>query len=142
MTHQRYVRVGLRFLTVTVALLVGLAFPAQASAHIIGVHGMGFTGGFMHPFTGYDHLLAMLAVGFWAARLGGMAIWMLPTAFLSSAAMACLLAIGGGGPVSVLEGSCALQRPQKRHQSPPSSVPEKYPFPPFGRSSHGRRHQE
>jgi urease accessory protein len=108
MAHQGHVRVGLRIQTLTVAMLAGLAFPGQASAHIIGVHGMGFAGGFMHPFTGYDHLLAMLAVGFWAARLGGRAIWMLPSAFLSSAALACLLAIGGGGSVPVMEGGIAV----------------------------------
>lgn len=93
---------------VPVALLLAcLVFPGQASAHIIGVQGMGFVGGFMHPFSGYDHLLAMLAVGFWSAKLGGRAIWMLPTAFLSAAAMACLLAIGGS-LVPMMEGGIAV----------------------------------
>lgn len=109
MTLQRYFRVGLGIQAVMVAVLAGLAFPGLASAHIISVHGMGFAGGFEHPFTGYDHFLAMTAVGFWAARLGGRAMWMLPTAFLSSAAMACLLAIGGGGGlVPVMEGGIAV----------------------------------
>jgi urease accessory protein len=85
-----------------------MAFPGTASAHIIGVRGMGFAGGFEHPFSGYDHLLAMMAVGFWAARLGGRALWLLPSAFLSAAAVACLLAIGGGGLGAVTEAGIAL----------------------------------
>ena len=38
--------------------------------------------GFAHPLHGGDHLLAMLAVGLWAARLGGAALWALPTSFV------------------------------------------------------------
>lgn len=38
--------------------------------------------GFFHPLTGLDHLLVMVAVGLWAVRLGGRALWMLPCAFV------------------------------------------------------------
>jgi urease accessory protein len=38
--------------------------------------------GFLHPFTGWDHLLATFAVGLWAAQLGGRARWMVPVAFV------------------------------------------------------------
>ena len=38
----------------------------------------GFAMGFAHPLTGLDHLLAMVAVGFWAASLGGAARWIVP----------------------------------------------------------------
>jgi urease accessory protein len=100
-------RKGVGLLAISV-LLGGIAFPGDASAHIIGVQGMGFAGGFMHPLSGYDHLLAMLAVGFWSARLGGRALWMLPMVFLSAAAMACLLAIGSAGLVPVMEGGIAV----------------------------------
>lgn len=37
--------------------------------------------GMMHPVLGWDHLIAMVAVGLWAARLGGRAIWALPLVF-------------------------------------------------------------
>lgn len=36
-------------------------------AHISADHG--FTGGLLHPLTGLDHLLAMIAVGLFAARV-------------------------------------------------------------------------
>lgn len=38
--------------------------------------------GFMHPLTGWDHLLVMLAVGVWAAKLGDKARWQLPAVFV------------------------------------------------------------
>lgn len=42
--------------------------------------------GFLHPFTGADHLLAMTGVGLWAALSGGRARWALPLAFLTGMA--------------------------------------------------------
>ncbi|MCX7192800.1 MAG: HupE/UreJ family protein [Proteobacteria bacterium] len=46
--------------------------------------------GLMHPFSGADHLLAMIAVGIWAAQAGGRKVWLLPVTFMS------MLAIGAG----------------------------------------------
>lgn len=50
----------------------------------------GFAAGLMHPFSGLDHLLAMVAVGLWAAQGGGKKIWVLPATFMS------MLAVGAG----------------------------------------------
>jgi urease accessory protein len=41
----------------------------------------GFLTGFVHPISGLDHVLAMVAVGFWGAQLGKPAIWLLPVTF-------------------------------------------------------------
>lgn len=41
----------------------------------------GFVGGFLHPIEGFDHRLAMVAVGMWGAALGRPLIWTLPIAF-------------------------------------------------------------
>lgn len=72
-------------------LVVALA-PAVALAHPghEGDHGVvwDFTAGFGHPFSGWDHLLAMIAVGLWAAQLGGRARWLVPTAFLVAMSLA------------------------------------------------------
>ena len=46
-----------------------------------------FLAGFLHPLHGGDHLLAMLAVGFWGARYAGGARWLLPTAFVGCMAL-------------------------------------------------------
>ena len=42
----------------------------------------GLSVGLLHPFNGFDHLLAMVAVGLWAAQNGGRKIWLLPAAFM------------------------------------------------------------
>lgn len=62
-------------------LLLILA-PTAALAH--PGHGIGFLGGLTHPLTGMDHLLAMLAIGLWAATLGGRAVWTLPVTFVTA----------------------------------------------------------
>ena len=51
--------------------------------------------GFVHPFTGLDHLLAMLAVGLWAAQLGGRWTWAVPLAFVGSMALGGALGFAG-----------------------------------------------
>jgi urease accessory protein len=43
-----------------------------------------FGSGLSHPLNGLDHILAMLAVGLWAVQAGGLALWCLPLAFVSS----------------------------------------------------------
>jgi len=51
--------------------------------------------GFMHPIGGLDHVLAMLAVGVLAARLGGRAPWALPTSFVAAMAIGAALGMAG-----------------------------------------------
>ena len=55
--------------------------PGVALAHTgIGVIG-GFQSGFTHPIFGFDHVVAMVAVGLWGALLGQPAIWLLSVVF-------------------------------------------------------------
>jgi urease accessory protein len=74
-----------------VALLLVLAEPAMAH-EAAGVAG-GLTSGFLHPLTGLDHLIAMVAVGIWGAQLGAPAIWVLPITFPLVMAFGGLLGI-------------------------------------------------
>ncbi|MCB2428281.1 HupE/UreJ family protein [Methylophaga pinxianii] len=62
-------------------LLGTLAFPAIAFAHP-GHDMANFVSGFSHPFTGIDHLLVMLAVGYWAGQSQSAARWQLPLQFV------------------------------------------------------------
>ena len=72
-----------------------LVFPAISSAHA-SIAGMSsLYAGLLHPFTGLDHLLAMFAVGLWASKLGGRAVWMLPTAFVSAMIVGGLIRVSG-----------------------------------------------
>jgi len=52
-----------------------------AAAHIQAGEASGLLTGFLHPISGLDHVLAMIAVGLWGAQLGPPAVWVLPVAF-------------------------------------------------------------
>ena len=60
---------------------IALLGAASAHAHILKGEATGFLTGFLHPISGLDHVLAMVAVGLWGAQLGAPAIWVLPVAF-------------------------------------------------------------
>ena len=55
------------------------------------LHGGGFEAGILHPVLGIDHLLAMVAVGIIATRLGGKLIYLVPLAFVSVMFVGALL---------------------------------------------------
>ncbi|MEA3209964.1 MAG: urease accessory protein [Chthoniobacter sp.] len=76
------------------ALLAALSLaPTLAQAH--PGHGSGLGAGLAHPLQGLDHVLAMVAVGLWAAQLGGRARWAVPAAFVTL--MAAGSAVGMAG---------------------------------------------
>ncbi|MCB1706310.1 MAG: HupE/UreJ family protein [Halioglobus sp.] len=56
-------------------------FSAPVLAHSGAGQVGGFVSGFMHPVLGWDHLVAMVAVGLWGAFLGAPAIYILPVVF-------------------------------------------------------------
>src|SRR5207249_8373079 len=72
------------------------AFSTAALAHVGDHSHMTFAEGLSHPFTGVDHMLAMVAVGLWASQLGRRAMILLPLLF--PAVMAIGAAIGVSGP--------------------------------------------
>lgn len=80
----------------TVLLATGVLLPLLAQAHIEQGQATGLLTGLQHPWSGLDHILAMIAVGLWGALLGNPAIWVLPIAFpmmMSFGAMMGLLGI-------------------------------------------------
>jgi urease accessory protein len=64
-----------------IALLVAALAAAPAFAHEAGGAAGGFVSGFFHPIAGWDHVVAMVAVGLWGAFLGRPAVWLLPVVF-------------------------------------------------------------
>ena len=72
-----------------------LAYIPNAGAHSMGPEGVGFIFGLAHPFMGLDHLLAMIAVGIWAAQTGGNAVWRLPLSFIVMMTVAALISASG-----------------------------------------------
>jgi urease accessory protein len=75
--------------------LIAAALPAVAGAHPADLMLADGQAGFLHPLTGIDHLLAMLAVGLWAARMGKPAVWVLPAAFPLAMMLGALLSSQG-----------------------------------------------
>ena len=60
---------------------LGLMMASPAWAHAQKGQAAGFLTGLLHPVSGLDHVLAMVAVGLWGAQLGAPAIWLLPVTF-------------------------------------------------------------
>ena len=71
--------------------LLFCAAPTLAYAHPGDAGGLAH--GLAHPFSGLDHLCAMVAVGLWAAQLGGRAAWVVPLSFVSAMALGGLLGV-------------------------------------------------
>jgi urease accessory protein len=91
------------------ALLVAwLLVTEPALAHTgDGGTGSGFFSGFTHPIFGWDHVVAMVAVGLWGAFLGVPALWLLPVVF------PLVMAFGGalgvlGVPIPAVETGIAV----------------------------------
>ncbi|SIT87154.1 HupE/UreJ family protein [Pontibaca methylaminivorans] len=78
----------------TATVLALVASPALAHpGH--GIHSHTFLSGFWHPLSGLDHIMAMVAVGIWAAFLGGRALWAVPTAFVTAMIAGFVLGVNG-----------------------------------------------
>jgi urease accessory protein len=73
----------------------GIVIASTASAHTGVGDTAGFAHGFLHPIGGPDHVLAMVAVGLFAATLGGRALWLVPLSFLTMMAAGGAIGIGG-----------------------------------------------
>lgn len=87
--------------------LILLLTATAASAHTGEGINTGFASGFWHPILGWDHVVAMVAVGLWGAFLGAPAIWILPVVF------PLVMALGGaagiiGLPLPAVETGIAL----------------------------------
>lgn len=93
------------FRLITIVLLCSFTgtVVAHAGEGAIG----GFISGFLHPVFGWDHVIAMVAVGLWGAFLGMPAMWLLPVVF------PLVMALGGvfgilGIPVPAVEIGIAV----------------------------------
>lgn len=87
-----------RYLTRLIVAVALATIPTLALAHIGadagGHHGSGFEAGFSHPFTGLDHLLAMVAVGIWSA-MTARRVWLAPAAFAGMLGIGAVLGMAG-----------------------------------------------
>lgn len=77
---------------VVIALLMVL-FTLPAVAHPTTDSGSSLLSGLFHPLAGIDHVLAMIAVGLWAARRGAQVEWWIPIMFSIMLLAGAILAI-------------------------------------------------
>ena len=92
---------------VTAALALWCVTAGPAFAHVGLGHVAGFAQGFAHPLSGLDHIIAMVAVGFYAANLGGRNLWLVPLAFVATMIFGGVLGYSGV-PLPLVEGGIGL----------------------------------
>lgn len=89
------------------SILLSLGWVQAVGAHVDGAQAAGFITGLQHPWSGLDHVLAMVAVGLWGAQLGNPALWILPIAFPMMMALGAMMGLLGI-PVPGVEIGIAL----------------------------------
>ncbi|BAW80157.1 HupE/UreJ protein [Candidatus Nitrosoglobus terrae] len=95
-----------KLLYITALLLfsgVALAHPGH-----FGHESFGFVSGLLHPLTGFDHLIAMFAVGLWAAQQQGAARLIVPATFVIAMLMGGLLSAYLNIPLLFIENGIAV----------------------------------
>ena len=78
-------------------LSIFLLWTQSAHAHVEAGQATGFLTGLSHPWSGLDHVLAMIAVGLWGAQLGNPALWLLPVTFPLVMSMRAFMGLIGLG---------------------------------------------
>lgn len=88
-------------------LSIGMLLAAlPLAAHPLSVES-GVSSGLLHPFTGIDHVIAMLAVGIWAVQRGSQYLWKIPLLF-SLVLLAGVMLAGTGIQLPMAETVIAL----------------------------------
>jgi urease accessory protein len=82
-----------------------LAAPFAEAHTVLTQHS--FQSGLLHPMLGLDHLLATMAVGIWAAKMGGRMRWSMPLLFIALLTVAAIWSRGLAS-VLVVENSIAV----------------------------------
>jgi urease accessory protein len=90
-----------------IIVLLLMLVPVRALAHVTGDVAGGLASGFLHPISGLDHVVAMVAVGLWGSQLRKPAIWILPVTFPIVMAFGGVLGVRGV-PVPPVEIMIAL----------------------------------
>jgi urease accessory protein len=105
--RDQFTRRGFHTAWLVAAIVVASLFSSSAAAHMgTGLPG-GFVSGFIHPLTGFDHLLAMVSVGLWGAFLGRPLIYILPVVFPAMMVVGAIMGMFGV-PLPPVEVGIAL----------------------------------
>jgi urease accessory protein len=93
--------------TVAATLVLWCLTAGQSFAHVGQGHVAGFAHGFVHPLSGLDHIIAMVAVGLYASHLGGRNLWLVPFAFVGTMIFGGILGYSGF-PLPLVERGIGL----------------------------------
>jgi urease accessory protein len=96
--HERPIARPIAGLGAVAGVLLGTVHPALAHSgfdHTLAFASGSFATGFAHPWTGLDHLLALLTVGLWAGLNGGRALWAWPVTFVGATLAGGALGMAG-----------------------------------------------
>ena len=103
--------------------LAGATLATPAFAHVQQGQAAGFAVGLLHPVSGLDHVLAMVAVGLWGAQLGVPAVWLLPVTFPLVMALGGFLGLVGvplpGVEIGIATSGILLGALVATHSRPP-----------------------
>jgi urease accessory protein len=91
----RYFNGDFHFNIFIFAICILVFCPSSAFAHVEQGQAIGFITGVQHPWSGLDHVLAMIAVGLWGAQLGNPALWILPVTFPMVMSMGAMMGMLG-----------------------------------------------
>lgn len=104
----------------------GMAIVGPSFAHEQQGQAAGFITGLLHPASGLDHALAMVAVGLWGAQLGAPAIWLLPVTFPLMMAFGGFLGLVGiplpGVEIGIATSAILLGAMVALHARPPLAL--------------------
>ena len=78
-----------------VLALMGLIIAPLAQAHPVTTQALGLISGFLHPFTGVDHVMAAVAAGLWGAVSAGARRRSVIAAFLGMLALGAIAGFAG-----------------------------------------------
>jgi len=92
--RTRTSRPGARTLLLATLCAFSGAAMAHVGGHAAGEQAGGLLSGLLHPFSGLDHLAAMLAVGFWSA-IASRRMWVAPMAFANMLLVGALMGMSG-----------------------------------------------
>jgi urease accessory protein len=82
-------KVQMKKLSLGTAALLSLLFSSAAFAHAGHDASVSFMSGLLHPFSGFDHLLVIVLVGFWSAFMLKK-IWLGPCIFMAGMSLGVL----------------------------------------------------
>ncbi len=85
----------MKYLNCLAVLIAMIVIAPSAMAHPGHESHSGFVAGWTHPFSGLDHILAMIAVGLLAGQRGGRSIWLLPLTFIVSMVLGGWMSVAG-----------------------------------------------